>query len=69
MKPSDALLRAATYLKWFRDRAITPETEPPDDIVEIIVALEQLAEQLERGVPDEWESVESRAQVPLPEDE
>jgi len=45
----EALLRAATYLKWFRDRAITVDTEPPDDVGEIIVALEQLAtEGLER---------------------
>jgi len=41
---SEALLRAATYLKWFRDRAITPDTDPPDDIGEIIITLEQLVE-------------------------
>jgi hypothetical protein len=44
MDQREALLRAATYLKWFRDRTITVDTEPPDDIGEIIVALEQLAE-------------------------
>ena len=43
MTTEEALFRAATYLKWFRDRAITPDTDPPDDIGEIIVELEQLA--------------------------
>jgi hypothetical protein len=43
---SEALLRAATYLKWFRDRAIRPDVDPPEDIGEIIVVLEQLADQL-----------------------
>ena len=66
---SEALLRAAAYLKWFRDRAITEDTAPPDDIGDIIVVLEQLAGQLERVVPDEWESVEARASMPPPEDE
>ena len=37
----EALLRAATYLKWFRDRSITVDVEPPDDIGEIIVLLER----------------------------
>ncbi len=63
MDTSEALLRAATYLKWWRDGAIA-EAQQPDDIVEIIVALEQLAAQLDRGVPDEWESVEFRASRP-----
>jgi hypothetical protein len=44
MDTSEALLRAATMLKWFRDRAITVDTEPPEDIGEMIVMLEQLAE-------------------------
>jgi len=61
MSTSEALLRAATYLKWWRDGAIIGQEPPPDDISDIIVTLEQLADQLERGVPDEWESVEFRA--------
>ena len=47
MDPREALLRAATYLKWFRDRAITVDMKPPDDIGEIIVVLEQLAHQVD----------------------
>jgi hypothetical protein len=67
---SEVLLRAATYLKWWRDGAIAGHEPPPDDIGEMIIVLEQLANQLERGVPDEWESAEFRAHAgELPEDE
>ena len=52
MTTAEALLRAATYLKWFRDRAITVDTQPPDDIGEIIIALEQLAADLQRQPPE-----------------
>ena len=57
MDDREALLRAATYLKWFRDRAITADTAspedremitdtaPPEDLGEVIVALERLADQ------------------------
>ena len=45
MEAPDALLRTATYLKWWRDGAIA-NAQPPADIGELIVALEQLAEQL-----------------------
>jgi hypothetical protein len=41
---AEALLRAATYLKWWRDGAITPnDVEPPEDINDIIRTLEELA--------------------------
>ena len=57
MDGREALLRAATYLKWLRDRAITADTAspedreittdtaPPEDLGEVIVALERLADQ------------------------
>jgi hypothetical protein len=53
MNMSEALLRAATYLKWFRDRTITVGTRPPDDIGEIIVILERLADQVDNTRPHE----------------
>jgi hypothetical protein len=53
MDPREALVRAATYLKWFRDRAITVDTRPPDDIGELIVVLEQLADQVDNARPRE----------------
>ena len=51
MDRQEALLRGATYLKWWRDGAIA-EADVPDDIGEIIVALEQSAEQFEREPTD-----------------
>jgi hypothetical protein len=42
---AEALLRAATYLKWFRDGAITPTVRPPQDLNDIIAVLERLAAQ------------------------
>jgi hypothetical protein len=48
MDDPEALLRAAAYLKWFRDRAITADTDPPGDLVDIIVTLEPLADRLAR---------------------
>lgn len=42
------LLVSRPRLKWFRDRAITPDGEPPEDIGELIIALEQLATQLDQ---------------------
>jgi len=35
-------LRAATYMKWWRDGAIA-DADLPEDLAEIIVALEQLS--------------------------
>jgi hypothetical protein len=32
MTPDEALLRAATYLKWFRDGRIAPTVRPPQDL-------------------------------------
>ncbi len=46
-RPADLLLRAATYLKWWRDGAIA-DADLPEDLAEIIVALEQLAAELQR---------------------
>jgi hypothetical protein len=67
--PSDSeqLLRAATYLKWWSDGEIAG-AEVPGDIGQLIVLLERLAGQLERDVPDEWESAPPRG-FEAPEDE
>jgi hypothetical protein len=56
MSDAAALLRAATYLKWWRDGAIA-EAEPPDDIGELIITLEQLAA-AEPEATDDLELVE-----------
>jgi hypothetical protein len=44
---AEQLLRAATYLKRWRDGAIA-DAEPPEDIGELIITLEQIADQLQR---------------------
>jgi hypothetical protein len=44
LNASDALLRAATYVKWWRDGAIA-EAELPDDINDVIQLLERVAVQ------------------------
>jgi hypothetical protein len=51
MEPSEALLHAATYLKWLRDMperqidGLVDVPEVPSDINEIIQLLEYLADQ------------------------
>jgi hypothetical protein len=72
MDAREALLRAATYLKWFRDDAINLEVPPPEDLNEIIGILEQLADQLERGRTEDPEfdqPSQPRPRIELPEDE
>ena len=60
----EALLRAPTYLKWICDGAITVDTKAPDDIGEIIVALEQLAAtELEHGRSIEVKDLELAEQA------
>jgi hypothetical protein len=41
----------ATYFKWWHDGHIA-DTQLPEDIVEIIIALEQIADRLQRLSPD-----------------
>jgi hypothetical protein len=53
IKPDDAkaaLLRAANYLKWWRDGGITVDTKAPDDINDVIQTLERLVVEM---TPDE----------------
>ena len=45
---AETLFRAARYLKRWRD-GHRAEAEPPDDIGEVIIVLEQLAAQIKRG--------------------
>jgi hypothetical protein len=42
----ESLVRAANYLKWWRDGAIDARTKPPDDINDVIVNLERLVVEL-----------------------
>jgi hypothetical protein len=46
----EALQRAATYLKWWRDGAIDTRTKAPTTVPDIIVTLERLVVEL---TPDE----------------
>jgi hypothetical protein len=50
MDPADALLRAATYLKWWRDGAIA-QAEPPEDLGALIILLERVAVRLQQPGP------------------
>jgi hypothetical protein len=56
---------AAASLKWFRDREITPETDPPDNIGNVIVTLEVFAgEELDRqGTAEDLELAELPTQT------
>jgi hypothetical protein len=67
--PNDAnqLLLAATYLEWWRDGTIA-DAEPPEDINTIIGTLQRMADQIERGAPDDWESGQVPMQHQLPDD-